>query len=728
MTEKISRRDFLRLGAAGAATGVLAGCTSPRRWVVLEPFVRPPEQQVSGVATWYATTCRQCPAGCGVIVRLMNGRAVKLEGNPEHPLNRGKLCARGQAGLQMLYHPDRLSGPLLQSTRGSREFSAIDWNEGINRLFQALEKAGPAVAVIGGATMSDHLFDLFSRLLAAVDAPAPVIYDLYTELGGYRMLAQAMGQVYGRAALPAYRLAEADVVFSFGAEFLGTWTSAVRYGVEYGAFRSQPYGKRGLLVHFEPRQSSTAVTADDYVAIAPGSEGLVAGALLRIIADGNLGLPGRAESARGLAPSLDVDQAARESGIPLEALQRWARRFAEAERAVAIPGGALAGSSNGMLAARAIEALNVVSGSAPAGVNTTPPDLGLARKSLNTFADVQSLIARMRAGEVQVLLIHSTNPAYELPAAAGFLEALAQVPLVVSFGPIVDETAVWSDLILPDRSYLESFGYEVVSPDFGSPVVSSQQPVVTPVFDARATGDVLLTVARGIPAAAAAMPWGDEVDYLNQMVAGLPEAAYPASTPEEKRARFQQHGGWWPAPAAAAPALRPQPFTVTAQRAAFDGNETDYPYFLHVYPSVLLSDGRGASLPLLQGVPDPMTTIAWQSWVELHPATAGRLEIRDGDLLRVTSPHGEIVAAAYVTPGIRPDTVAIPAGQGHQDLGRYARDRGSNVVQLLGAALTDEGGGLRWNGVRVALARTGKRIATASLESKVGVTEGLGYE
>jgi len=123
-----------------------------------------------------------------------------------------------------------------------------------------------------------------------------------------------------------------------------------------------------------------------------------------------------------------------------------------------------------------------------------------------------------------------------------------------------------------------------------------------------------------------------------------------------------------------------------------------------------------------------MTTIAWQSWVELHPATAGRLEIRDGDLLRVTSPHGEIVAAAYVTPGIRPDTVAIPAGQGHQDLGRYARDRGSNVVQLLGAALTDEGGGLRWNGVRVALARTGKRIATASLESKVGVTEGLGYE
>jgi anaerobic selenocysteine-containing dehydrogenase len=728
MTEKISRRDFLRLGAAGAATSVLAGCTSPRRWVVLEPFVRPPEQQVSGLATWYATTCRQCPAGCGVIVRLMNGRAVKLEGNPEHPLNRGKLCARGQAGLQMLYHPDRLSGPLLQATRGSREFAAIDWNEGINRLFQSLEKAGSAVAVLGGATMSDHLYDLFTRFLSAMNAPAPVIYDLYTELGGYLSLSQAMARVYGRRALPAYPIGAADVVFSFGAEFLGTWTSAVRYGVEFGAFRSQPYGKRGMLAHFEPRQSSTAVPADRYFSVAPGSEGLVAGILLRLIADGGLGLPGRADRARSMAPVLDVDQAARECEIPIDELRSLARRFAEAEHPVAIPGGALAGSSNGMQAAMAIEALNVVAGYTPQGIALPDASVALPHKPLNSFEDVKSLIARMRAGEVQVLLVHSTNPAYELPQSAGFLEALANVPLVVSFASMVDETAVWSDLILPDRSYLESWGYEVVTPDFGSSVISGQQPVVTPVFDARATGDVLLTVARGIPAAAAALPWEDEVDYLSQQIGGLPQAAYPASGPEEARARFQQHGGWWPRAAASASGVGAQPFIASAARAEFEGAEADFPFFLHLYPSVLLSDGRGAPLPLLQGVPDPMTTIAWQSWAEIHPATAEKLQVRDGDLLRITSPYGEVEVPAYVTPGVRPDTVAIPAGQGHDDLGRFARDRGANVVDLLGTAAASEGGGLRWNGVRVALARTGKRIATAALESKVGVTEGLGYE
>ena len=105
MAHNVSRRRFLKIGAAGAATAVLAGCQPQRPWVILEPHVRPPEQELAGVATWFASTCRQCPAGCGVVVRVMNGRALKIEGNAEHPLNQGKLCARGQAGLQALSIP-----------------------------------------------------------------------------------------------------------------------------------------------------------------------------------------------------------------------------------------------------------------------------------------------------------------------------------------------------------------------------------------------------------------------------------------------------------------------------------------------------------------------------------------------------------------------------------------------------------------------------------------------
>jgi anaerobic selenocysteine-containing dehydrogenase len=145
MSHLVTRRDFLRMGAAGVASAVLAGCQKPRRWVDLEPYVRPPEEQLAGVATWYASTCRQCPAGCGIVVRTMNGRALKIEGNPEHPLNRGKLCARGQAGLQLLYNPDRLAGPVQQAQRGSRQFQSLDWGEAINALYDKLQMAGGAV-------------------------------------------------------------------------------------------------------------------------------------------------------------------------------------------------------------------------------------------------------------------------------------------------------------------------------------------------------------------------------------------------------------------------------------------------------------------------------------------------------------------------------------------------------------------------------------------------------
>src|SRR5512140_369325 len=235
MTDGITRREFLKLTAAGAALTVLAGCQQPRRWVTLEPNVTPPEEQLAGEATWYASTCRQCPAGCGIIVRLMNGRAVKIEGNQEHPINRGKLCARGQSGLQVLYNPDRLSSPIKQAARGSRQYQAVNWDEALNTLFDKVQAASSHLAVWGGSTMSGHLYDLFQRLTTAVGAPAPVMFDLYTGFHGYAALQSTSQDLFGSATLPYYNLSQADIVFSFGADFLGTGLSAVRYGAEYGS-------------------------------------------------------------------------------------------------------------------------------------------------------------------------------------------------------------------------------------------------------------------------------------------------------------------------------------------------------------------------------------------------------------------------------------------------------------------------------------------------------------
>ncbi|MBN1963207.1 MAG: molybdopterin-dependent oxidoreductase [Anaerolineae bacterium] len=718
----LTRRDFLKISAAGTATAVLAGCQSSERWVTLEPYVRAPEEQLAGVANWYASTCRLCPAGCGIVVRVMNGRAVKIEGNPEHPVNRGKLCARGQAGLQLLYNPDRIPQAVRQAKRGERKFEPAHWNEAINTLYEKVNGAGSKVAVWVGSSTSGHLIDLFHRFTETLGAPAPIRYDLYAGFHGYHALASANEALFNRAELPVYDLGQADAIFSFGADFLGTWLSATAYNFDYGRFRSQSFGKRGLLVQFEPRMSITGAAADRWVPVQPGAETLVAQAIARLIADEEFGTPERVERAAALAVEVDIEAAAAACELSVENLAALARVFATAEHPVAIPGGALAGRNSAAEAIAAIQALNIIAGTMgePGGMALPAalPVENLVPPANSSFADVQDMIEQMRSGEIEVLLVHGANPAYDLPEAAGFMDAIKNVPFVASFSPLVDETAAWADLILPDRVYLEGWGYEVVAPSVGGlPVISSQQPVVPPFRDARATADVLLTISKGIPAAAQALPWEDEVAYIKAIITGLPDGAAGGQDDEVRWARFLQFGGWWPVspPETPAPeATVSEPIEVAPVQ--FQGDEDTYPYFLYPYMSVLLGDGRGASLPWLQGAPDPMTTISWQTWVELNPETARKLEVENSDIVRVTSPHGTIEVPVYIFPAIRPDTVAIPIGQGHTDSGRYARERGANALGLIGDDLA-------WSTVRVKIEKTGDRKSLAVFESTIEAPE-----
>jgi anaerobic selenocysteine-containing dehydrogenase len=730
MTNHFNRRDFLKIGSVGVAASVLAGCQNPRRYVVLEPYVRPPEEQLSGLATWYASTCRQCPAGCGIIARIMNGRAVKLEGNPEHPLNQGKLCARGQAGLQVLYNPDRLQGPVSQAQRGSRDFQAVSWDEALNTLFTNVQAAGQQVAIWQGSNTSGHLSDLFQRFAGAIKSPPPILFDLYSQYHGYHSLQAASQVLFDQDQLPAYDLSSADLIYSFGADFLGTWLSATRYGLDFGHFRSQPFALRGYLVQFEPRMSNTGAKADRWLPVQPGSEALLAQALVRLIADQGFGPADRVSRAQSLAANVDINQVSAASQVTADDLASLARIFVEAAHPLAIPGSILAGQDAAVEALKAVQALNLVTGgiNRPGGLQLwgTSPVQGLESARYSSLSDVQDLIGRMNAGNVQVLLVHGANPVYDLPAKLGFREALAKVPLVVSFAPLVDETAAWADLVLPDRTPLESWGYEVVSPNFGLPVVSSQQPVVEPVYDVRATADVLLTIARSLPEAAKAFPWADEVAYLNDQIAQLPAGAEGGSGTAVLASRFQQHGGWWPASPAAALPVEP-----TLQKMSpismpqFQGDEQTYPYYLHIFMTNLLGDGMGASQPWLQGSPDTNTSIAWQTWVELNPETGQRLNLKEGDIVRITSPYGSLEAPVYLYPAIRPDTVAVPLGQGHTDGGRFARDRGSNVFQLVGSQADASSSVLTWSTIRVQITPLGKHMNLATFESTLGVTQGF---
>jgi anaerobic selenocysteine-containing dehydrogenase len=725
MSKNYSRRDFLKLASVGAgATAILTGCGPASRYVTREPYTKMPEYTYNGHSTYYATTCRECAAGCGLVVRTHQGRAIKVEGNKSNPVNLGRTCVRGQATLHGLYNPDRVTEPRQQSARGSGEFLQMNWDAAIDVVAGALQN-NPAnqIAFLTGLA-PDHLFDLITELTDALGAPAPVRFGALSMFEARATLSRAAQELFGAAALPFFDLAGADVTFSFGANFLETWLSPVAYTRGFSQMRKSEAKARGRLVHFEPRMSQTAAKADEWIPIMPGTEGLVALAIGQLAARARHNTPPQAFAA------VSVEAVAAASGVSVETLERLAGQVAAAAHPLVIPGGAALGHDNGLDTAEAVLALNTLLGNLgqPGGVYLSalsPLEDEYHRPA--SPREMAALVEKMKSGQVKVLFVHGVNPVFELPKALGFADALKNVPLVISFATFPDETAAQADFVFPDHHGLESWGYQHVTTGTAQSTLSGAQPVVSPNHDTRATADVLLAAAAALGGeAAGALPYSDEVEFIQSRLSSLVgETGGSFLAPEINtfHAYFQQHGGWWKnASGLQAPASADVlNSNIRAEAAAFHGEGE---FFLHLFVSPILAEA-GANKPWLQEVPDPTTTVMWNTWVEINPERAHELGIQNDDVVRITSEAGELEASVYLYPAIRPDTIAIPFGQGHTAYGRYARERGVNPADLLGLNY-NEAGDLSFAGMKVKVEKTGRQRIISRLESRIGVYgEGL---
>jgi len=735
MSENISRRDFLKLATVGAATtAVLTGCGPASRYIKREPYMKMPEYTYNGLSTYYATTCRECEAGCGLIVRTMQGRAIKVEGNPNHPVNLGKTCPRGQTTLQGLYNPNRVTGPI-KHTRGDALYNAdfqnteanISWDDALQVVADALKDAGSVAFLMG--TTSDHLFDLVSDLANATGAAAPIRFGASSMFDTRATLSKAAEDLLGQAALPFFDIGNADLVISFGANFLETWLSPVAYTREYAKMRRGNPKRRGYFIQFESRMSSTAAKADEWIPIRPGTEGLVALAIGRLVAEAKGGATPRAFA------SVDLESVAAAADVKLETLENVAQHIAESATPVAIPGASALGLGNGLQIAEAVLTFNALIDNIgrPGGVFLSP--LSPNQDAYHRPASVQEMadfIARMSSGEIKVLFVHGVNPVFEIPKSLGFAEALAKVGTVISFATFPDETAVASDYVFPDRHGLESWGYQRVATGTTQAVFAGLQPVVTGVYerdtptlvyDARGTADVLIAAAKlaGDPVAQA-LPFNDELEYIHGKLTNLigqADGSFAAPEINSFSAYFQQHGGWWNT----TPALV-APVATNALGKSLDVNSAnptvgeDEFYFLP-FVSPTLGEA-GANIPWLQELADPTTTVMWNTWVEMNPHKAEEMGIEDDDVVRIVGEAGEVEASVYKYPAIRPDTIAMPFGQGHTAYGRYAQGRGVNPVDLFGARF-NEAGDLAFAGTKVRVEKTGKKRVLTRMEGKLGV-------
>ena len=717
MTQKISRRDVLKLAGLGAATtAVLTGCGPASKYVKREPYWKMPEYTYNGESTYYATTCRECAAGCGLVVRTYQGRALKVEGNANNPVNLGKTCARGQTTLEGLYNPDRVTNPLKQGRGKDLSNNIVTWDDAIGVVANALKnhKADEIAFLMGLAP--DHLFDLASELTGKLGAPAPVRFGALGMFESRATLSQASEELFGQAAMPFFDLANADVVFSFGAKFLETWLSPVAYTRGYSKMRKGKNGRRGYFVQFEARMSQTAAVADEWIPVKPGSEGLVAAAIGKLVAE-------KRGASAGAFKSADVKAAVQASGVSMETLEHLAEVFASAFNPLALVGGAALGQSNGLQNAKAVIALDALVGNIgqPGGVFLSP--LAPGQEAYHRPASAQEMsefIKKLNSGSVKVLFIHGVNPAFELPKSLGFEAALKKVETVISFATFPDETALMSDYIFPDHQGLESFGYQRALTGAAQSVLSGAQPAVSPFHNTRATVDVLLAAAAQ---AGQAFPYADEFAFIqSKLLPFVPASGGFFAAPEINTfmAYFQQYGGWWMTGDALVAPKAPA-VSLNLAEAKFGEGE----FFLVPFVSPTLGEA-GANKPWLQETPDPTTTVMWNTWVEMNPKTAEELGIENDDLVKIVSAAGEVVAPVYKYPAIRPDTIAIPFGQGHTAYGRYAAGRGVNPADLFGSAF-NEAGDLAFAGVKVRVEKVGTTQVLSRLESKIGVYgEGLG--
>ncbi len=668
-TDGVKRREFLKVIGASGAAATLVGCASDKVEKLI-PYVSSPDNTVPGVSSYYATTCRECAAGCGLIIETRDGRAIKAEGNPEHPVNQGALCARGQSALQGLYNPDRFRGPMI---REGGKLVATTWDKALDAVKAKLvEHKGKAASAVFINQHEQGSFPAFlDQWLAGFGLAPHIGYDAEAPLAAVAANRAAYG-----VSWPKLDFSAAKLIVSFGADYLDGWGLSVQQQLAFSEARAN-INEAPRVVYIGARRSLTGLNADSWIPARPGSEKAVAEALLAAV-KGSGSLKSAADAA----------------GVSVASLESLAKELLAAKPSLLIAGG---NGEDATGTALAVAELNKALGNV--GVTIKPAEGSLAYEGASSHAAVREAAERMAAGSVSLAIIRGANPAHTMPGAVKFADAFAKVGFKVSFSSYPDETTGLCDVVLPDHHSLESWGD--AEPVKGT--LALQQPVMDPVFNTRATADVLIALAKAESALGAKMP----VDY-RAFIAGRAGGAANLTAALPK--------GFTNGSVLAVGAAK----AVTPKSGA-GISQSQGAYFLHVYPSPILGDGRGANKPWLQELPDPVTKTLWQTVIELHPETALKLSIEQGDHATVETAQGSLTAPVYLYIGIRPDTIGIATGRGHTAYGRYAKDCGFNPMLLLPTVEDARSGA-------VTLVSTKAGLKKATGNSRLVTTEGSGRQ
>ena len=672
-----NRRDFLKV--IGAGTGLAAtGCAKdvPEKLI---PYVIQPEEVIPGNSVWYTGTCNECSAGCGVLVRTKEGRALKVEGNPNHPVNKGGLCALGQSSVQALYDPDRVREP--QKRASSEAFKPVKWSEAIDAVAEEISKADAEQkkTIIVSKPLSgseNKILNQFASKFKGIE-----IYEY--ELLSSQSLNAASSAVFGKGTKVDFALDQADVILGVGADYLETWISPVKYSKQFSNRRvPERLGKiknaskaLSKVYHVEPRLSLTAANADVWYKNSPNSESLVLKAVLSELM-GKKSLSSSQKSAADLYLKGFSKSDLSKSGLSNDQVSKLVADLLKADNSLVLAGGASTSKYSTSIIALAL-LINDILGNVGQTVLVSKND---SQNKVLTPELLGSLVNELNSGNVANVVFIDVNPLYSLPVSSGFLKALSKAKFTAAFSKSFDETTNTVNVVLPLSTSFESWSDS--EPMDG--VFALNQPAMQPLYKTQGLGDIILSLDTSPKNTAGGQFKGitDFSVYIqNEWKKRIGESKFKASWDEivsqggelsnSKNNSIVNSGSY--------DLSVVKKLSTDIEKLTADVSKLTFIAF----PTVHFHDGRGANRSWMQEIPDPMTTTVWGSWIEMHPDTAEAHGFKHTDVVQVKTQNGSVEAPVFLTKHIHPSLVAAPIGLGHTEYGRYAAGIGSNSTSVL---------------------------------------------
>ncbi len=687
-----SRRDFLKLMGLGVSAAALAACETPLKKAI--PYVIKPQDVTPGKATWYASTCNGCSASCGILVKTRDARPIKIEGNPNSTMSQGGVCATGQASILSLYDGERFRKPM---NKGAE----VSWDE-LDTLIRGAAK-GKNVRIVSNSFSSWLTYEAYDKFVKQGSSGEVIIYDPVS----YAAIRSSHKKNFNLESgmVPTYHFDRAEVIVSFGADYLGTWISPVEFTRDW--VKNRQIDKSNLrmsrTIHFEANMSLTGTNADLRIPVDVRNEGAAIINLYNSIAKskGAATISGREWEAPGNSIAMAAQELIK----------------AGAGKSLVVSG------SNDSAIQEIINGINQMLGNY--GESGT---LDIANASMQVWSDDEAfvkLVDDMSGSKVDLLVLVDVNPAYDYAQKDKFLAGLAKVSNTVFVGLRKNETSEKCNVIVPANHYLENWDISMV----GINGYSFSQPLIRPLFQTRQHQDSILKWTEGAAMSymdtirefwnMTAFPVSGELDSRSYWEKSLAKGFVTIVVPEMPADAADANAAVAPVadPVAetAAPTGKPMEWNGTAASAAsqVNGESSGLDYVL--FSSVGLRDGRYNSNPWLQELPDPITKVVWDNVIQIPYQWSLDNNMKDGDIATLTTKEGSIDLPVVVIPGMGPNTVSVALGYGRNYSGLETDNMGANAFSLVKV-----NGTFRYSGSGATLSAKGENRKLAKTQYYMG--------